>query len=338
MQQTSSQALCTRLSTKVHTALEALAEGRERAAYALLDFPSHWNIGDSAIWLGQVDVLRRLHGRRPDYVSHPRYPLDQVGRALPENGLIYIHGGGNFGDIWPRHQNYRVAAIARYPNHRIVQLPQSLHFNDPAAIEQTRRVIGAHRDFHLLVRDQKSFDFAERHFDCNVQLVPDSALCIDMSQFRRAADPQGIGCIFRSDKERRDDAVAGQALFGAAGEEDWRVHKSYVNKLEKGVIGAFKALPQRLTGHTGAPAFTAFARARVALGFAQIDSHAVLVTDRLHGHIMATLLGKPHVVIDNFYGKITNFIDAWGADAVTLRATDFAQAHEMADQMLARGG
>jgi exopolysaccharide biosynthesis predicted pyruvyltransferase EpsI len=70
------------------------------------------------------------------------------------------------------------------------------------------------------------------------------------------------------------------------------------------------------------------------MGFAQIDRHEVLVTDRLHGHIMATLLGKPHVVIDNFYGKIANFIKAFGKDDVTLSAENFAQAHEMAQQLL----
>lgn len=335
-QQITSQAFCAGLSDKVQTALAALAEGYER--YALLDFPTYGNIGDSAIWLGQVNVLGRLHGRRPDYVSHPRYPLDQLGRVLSEDGLIYIQGGGNFGDIWTDLLRYREAVIARYPNHRIVQLPQSLYFKDAAAIEKTRRVIAGHRDFHLLVRDHQSFDFATRHFDCNVQLVPDAAFCIDMSQFRRAAAPQGIGCIFRSDKEKRADAAAGHALFGAAGGEDWRLHKPYVNKLQKVVVGAFMILPQRLTGYTGEPAFTRFARARVAMGFAQIDRHKVLVTDRLHGHIMATLLGKPHVVIDNFYGKISNFIEAWGADDATLRATDFAEAHEMAEELLARAG
>ena len=58
------------------------------------------------------------------------------------------------------------------------------------------------------------------------------------------------------------------------------------------------------------------------------------MTDRLHGHIMATLLGKPHVVIDNFYGKIANFIHAWPTDDKTLQARDYAEAQEMARGLL----
>ena len=85
-------------------------------------------------------------------------------RAGPAEGLIYLHGGGNFGDIWPAYQTYREAVLQQNPSQRIVQLPQSLHFSDPAAILRTQRAIAAHRDFHLMVRDRESFDFAEPAF------------------------------------------------------------------------------------------------------------------------------------------------------------------------------
>lgn len=336
MPETSSKTLCDTLSSKVYNTLKPLAEGYDR--HVLLDFPSHWNIGDSAIWLGEVDILQRVHGRRPDYVSHIRYPLDQIEGYLPENGLIYLHGGGNFGDIWPRYQNHREAVIKRYPQHRIVQLPQSLHYSDPAGIEATKRAIGSHPDFHLLVRDRQGVAFAQEHFDCNVHLVPDSAFGIDMTRFARNAAPQGLGGIFRTDQEQRDDAADAVTFFGDVASEDWRVPSLFDQMREKATMGAFMKLPQRWMGGAGSKAFDALACHKVGVGFTQIDRHAVMVTDRLHGHIMATLLGKPHVVIDNFYGKITNFIDAFGADDVTLRASSFKEAREMADQLLAQTG
>ena len=36
--------------------------------YALLDFPDHANVGDSAIWLGEIAMLRAITGRDPDHV------------------------------------------------------------------------------------------------------------------------------------------------------------------------------------------------------------------------------------------------------------------------------
>lgn len=330
------RAYSTHLGDKVLEAYRAVSQGFQ--SFGLLDYPSHWNIGDSAIWLGEIELLERLHGRRPDYVSHVRYAHAEPGRFLPK-GLIYLHGGGNFGDIWPAYQVYREAMLQLYPDHRIVQLPQSIHFQKPEGIEKTKRAIGAHRDFHFMVRDHESLDFATRHFDCPVVLVPDSAFGIGMGKFPRAAAPSGIKCLFRSDKERREDAQAGVALFSDAKVEDWDRRSKQRQIAEKGVMGALMMMPP--VPGKGAlmalreRAFTAMARSRVALGFAQLDTAEVVVTDRLHGHIMASLLGKPHVVIDNFYGKIANFIKAWPADTITLQARDYAQAHDMAQQLLA---
>jgi exopolysaccharide biosynthesis predicted pyruvyltransferase EpsI len=42
-----------------------------------------------------------------------------------------------------------------------------------------------------------------------------------------------------------------------------------------------------------------------------ISAGRVVVTDRLHGHILCLLLGLPHVLLDNAYGKISNFHRMW---------------------------
>jgi exopolysaccharide biosynthesis predicted pyruvyltransferase EpsI len=185
-----------------------------------------------------------------------------------------------------------------------------------------------------MVRDQKSFDFAQAQFDCPVLLVPDSAFCIDMRTYPRVTGPVGIGCLLRADRERRPDADAGQRLFSDAVTEDWHQRGEPRRLFEKAVMGGLMALSARPALSIRERSFTSMAAARVALGFAQLDRAKVIVTDRLHGHIMATLLGKPHVVIDNFYGKIINFINAWGADDMTLCAQDYVAARQMALTLL----
>jgi pyruvyl transferase EpsO len=42
-----------------------------------------------------------------------------------------------------------------------------------------------------------------------------------------------------------------------------------------------------------------------------LSAGRVVVTDRLHGHILSLLLGIPHVVLDNSYGKLHQFVAAW---------------------------
>ncbi len=322
--------LRTRLADTLAAALAPLAAGRER--YGLLDYPAHWNIGDSAIWAGEVQLLGKLHGQPAAYTSQMRYSTAEPGRLLPRDAVLYLHGGGNFGDIWPRHQCYREAVIARHPHHRIVQLPQSIHYDDPAAAERARRVIGAHRDFHLMVRDVESAEFARRMFDCPVILAPDSALAIDMAAVARGTAPEGVLALLRTDKERRDDAAAGRALLAAAGARivDWGGPGRGRRWAEKAFVGLGMALPFGAAQGLRRAGFDAMAAARVAWGFARLDPAGVVVTDRLHGHILASLLGKPHVVVDNSYGKIGRFIAAWGQDSATWLARDYAEAAEMA--------
>ncbi|MFN7225433.1 MAG: polysaccharide pyruvyl transferase family protein [Paracoccaceae bacterium] len=330
----SSHALCTRLSETVLATLKPLTAGRNR--YGLLDFPEHWNIGDSAIWAGEIALLNRLFARGPDHVSHHRHDPNEPGRVLGEDRILFLHGGGNFGDIWTTYHSYRAAVIRRHPHHRIIQLPQSIQFNDVSNIEETKRVLGSHPDYHLMVRDHESYALATQYFNCPVYLTPDSAFGIDMSQVSRVIQSEGILGLLRTDKEARSDAKEGCRYFEKCLIGDW-------NKLPKPVVFGDKVMRRLfrspiLGGVQGlrTAVFNAMATARVNLGFAQLDRAEVVVTDRLHGHIMSTLLGKPHVVIDNYYGKIARFIDAFGKDDATLQASTYAEAREMADDLLNR--
>lgn len=98
---------------------------------------SHWNIGDGAIWQGEAELLRRVHGKAPVMSRICAMP-SKVGRSLPEAALIYLHGGGNFGDIWPTTAGYAKRSPALPPPpHRA--LPQSLHYRDQADIGDPAR-------------------------------------------------------------------------------------------------------------------------------------------------------------------------------------------------------
>lgn len=80
-----------------------LAFADASSPYAILDFLDHSNVGDSAIFLGELAWLKAAIGRDPSYVCSMRSYTDDIDRQLPD-GTIYLHGGGNFGDVWPRHQ------------------------------------------------------------------------------------------------------------------------------------------------------------------------------------------------------------------------------------------
>lgn len=278
------------------------------AGYALLDFPDHSNVGDSAIWLGETQYLRQTTGRGPSYVSAQHVDWARLER-LPLDHVIFLHGGGNFGDLWPMHQHFREEVIARCPDHRIVQLPQTVHFDTVVARERASGIVGAHRDFTLLVRDASSLEQARSHFDCRTELCPDSAVWL--SPGRGPCDPsRDLLYMLRSDVEAgRAHATSGALQVPP---EDWLDEPRDTHRTAKlrAIVAALFAC--EMSKAAAKPHyFDALAGLRVKRGLAQLCTARRIVSDRLHVHILSTLLGIEHVMLDNSYGKISGFMTTW---------------------------
>src|SRR3546814_10528562 len=50
---------------------------------------------------------------------------------------------------------------------------------------------------------------------------------------------------------------------------------------------------------------------RFQRGLAMLAAGELVVTDRLHAHILSPLLDIPPVLLDNSYGKVAGFADQW---------------------------
>lgn len=323
---TTSAAAVAALSQRIDDALDPLV-ARDRP-FVLLDFPDHDNIGDSAIYAGEHRYFAR-RGLKPGLVTPgDTGAWDEIDR-LTTGGDIYLHGGGNFGDLWPWFHDFREEVLRRFPDRRIVQLPQTLHFQSPARLEETARLIAAHGDFILLVRDQRSLQLAQRSFACDVRLCPDMAFQI--GPVARPAPPRHALLLHLRADQEASAAHDASAYEGRAGviRADWpREPEGWAEQVDR--AGRLGRLPARLLqGRTAARnlRYAARAEARLRRGFELLGSARYVITDRLHGHIMSVLLGLPHCVLDNSYGKTSSFMEAWTADApgvYTARTVDEA--------------
>ena len=302
--------LLERLQARVAAELADLAG----QPFALVDFPDHANVGDSAIWLGTTAFFRRHHRNEPRYVaSIAAFSPASLRRAHPD-GPILIHGGGNFGDLWPRHQAFREQLLETFPDRPIVQLPQSVHYGDPRVADRTARIISRHGRFRLLVRDQASLDFAAERFDCSVRLCPDLALCLGPRE-RPAPAVVDVLCLFRTDRERATPHAL-PATHLRVQVPDWLAERRLPVRLrELGAVAARVRSGARQPTALRVARYEAAAAARVARGCRLLSSGRVVVTDRLHAHLLSLLLAIPHAALDNTYGKLGRFLDAWTGDA-----------------------
>ena len=57
-----------------------------------------------------------------------------------------------------------------------------------------------------------------------------------------------------------------------------------------------------------------FCRGRVIRAATLVADHRTVTTNRMHCHILASLLGVPNVVFDNCYGKCSAYFEAWHAE------------------------
>ncbi|MEA1050962.1 polysaccharide pyruvyl transferase family protein [Lamprobacter modestohalophilus] len=280
------------------------------ASIALFDFPNHSNVGDSAIWLGEEAYLvQQRHVKISTVNTHKISQLP----TLPIETLILIHGGGNFGDLWPYHQHFREKIIAHYLSHRIIQLPQSIHFKKLENVAQCKKIIHCHQDFHLLVRDQESLEQGRRLHDGSTQLCPDMALCLEHLPRSKAPNHPIVG-LLRTDKERVTAELAPEnadKLMVC----DWLQEPASATQRVTAQVERLQAHYPRWTTRLNAlkrHLYHRLAMQRLRRGCDVLSSGQVVITDRLHGHILCTLMGIPHVVLDNHYRKISNFREAWG--------------------------
>ena len=303
---------------------------------ALVDFPHTANVGDSVIWLGTLAWLRRSGRGAPRYAcSDLTYDPRALARHLGD-GTILISGGGNFGDLYPNHQQLRERVIADFPDRRIVQLPQAIHFESAEPLARARRLIDAHRRLTLLARDRRSLEFARAEFRVPSLPCPDMGFGLGALP-RPAAATRPIVWLSRGDKEAR----SGAPVTAPAGLErvDWitddprltiRLHQRAGRWLRH--RPGFRPWCSPWLGFT----FDHVARLRLERGIRILSEGEVVVTDRLHGHILALLLGIPHYVSDNSYGKVRGFHEAWtGGSKLTHFCETQAEALGLA---LAAGG
>jgi exopolysaccharide biosynthesis predicted pyruvyltransferase EpsI len=314
---------------------EALA-GHVGRPWALLDFPCFPNVGDNAIWLGTRAALTAIGMPPPTYTCDNRTFEPDVLARLVGDGPILLLGGGNFGDLFAKHQRLREQVVARFPSNPVVQLPQTIRFRGSDALEATRRALAPHRDLKVLVRDAKSLEVATRDLRLDAALCPDLAFGLGPAG-ARPHPPRRIFWLSRYDSWRLHvPPPPGEDLVVA----DWpkerlSFRRAYLRFLSSRIRRGRARGTRERTALSAL--YDPLARWRVARGLDRLAEGSVVITDRLHGHVLSMRSGTPHVLLDDRTGKVRAFHETWtrGVDGVAW-ANDRAEALALARQMLAR--
>ncbi|QPB42722.1 polysaccharide pyruvyl transferase family protein [Rodentibacter haemolyticus] len=280
-----------------------------------LDYPLHLNVGDLLIYHGTEQFFKDHHINVTLKRCEFDVDLNEIKRRITPNTTILLHGGGNFGDLYPQHQKIREEMVQRFPNNRIIVLPQTLYFKDQKNLEKSAALFRQHNDCYLLARDERTEE-TFKQFSQKVSLSPDMAheLYGTLPTKKNTTDERLY--FLRKDIEASDvEKTILATLSPNANVKDWGDILSRVDD----IVLAFswrinKFANQQNWGwlkdlfHQFWFAYTKRIVNRVAKIFLQNDS---VTTTRLHGHIFSCLLEIPNRVCDNAYGKNSGYANLW---------------------------
>jgi pyruvyl transferase EpsO len=279
--------------------LRALIDPSRPVVY--VDYPFHTNIGDLLIHQG-AEAFLASHGCRT-VLSVAVETEAMLDRGVPDGATIVLHGGGNLGDLYPRHQELRDRVIAKFPRHRIVLMPQSVHFSKPEAAAACGALWSRHDDLHLGIATLAP------HLKRPPLLLPDMAHAL----FPAMTDARpGSGTLVL----RRQDI---EAVSGERTAFDWDTLLTGADKRIMGLMSRAHHASARGLPVPAAWAWNRFRDRLVARALRHVGQFAAVDTDRLHGMLAALLLGRPVTARDNSTGKLSAYHAAWlpGMPAVT---------------------
>jgi len=260
---------------------------RSLPAIILLGTHDYGNIGDLAINYCERVFLNDHFSSYPMYVFSRRTLLSNwqlISGAVTPGDILFIHGGGNMGDIWLNEERARRKIIESFPENKIISLPQTIKFYDEKELDISKSIYNGHKNLLILVRDDVSLKFAEENFKkVAIYRTEDIVLNYRFVAPERIEN-DNILFLERNDREKgSDDLTTIRRTVEKLG---------YANYTSDTVV-------EGLTAPTDGMEST--------LVYDKIDEiHAarVVVTNRLHGALFSLLAGRPVVVVDNNYGKV----------------------------------
>ncbi|MEG7862599.1 polysaccharide pyruvyl transferase family protein [Bacillus mobilis] len=278
----------------------------EKSKIYYMEYPVYGNVGDLLIMKGterffeeyEIDVVKRY-----SFINFKK------GTKIPEDCIIVCQGGGNFGDLYPGPQDLREYLIENYPNNRVVILPQTIHYKDQNKLKYTAEIFNQHKDVHLFVRDENSYRLIKNEIENNVRLSPDMAHQLWPIYFDTKPEKELLNFI-RTDDEMNFKLESSEDSKGEV--MDWPV---LLSSLDHSIIKAFQFLSRidrvlfnLLPIHK---VWKVYSDYLIKKSINIFSNYKCIRTSRLHGHILACLMDKENIVIDNSYGKNSTYYQRW---------------------------
>ncbi|KAI5196390.1 hypothetical protein E4T39_07817 [Aureobasidium subglaciale] len=313
------------------------------------------NKGDAAIWSAQQILLSMMGIETMEACRFmdKGCNMTKFTQALDDhkpNSAIIMAGGGNFNDYYWEDQPSRIEMIKHFTQVPIRAFPQSIHMTHDDRINRTKKAFLSHPNLQLAARDAPSYKWLADTFEGEKIASPSTDLAvadgIGKGEVKTVLTPDiafmwGSRPDFRINTPKEYDVLilarddyeisAGNSKSIPFGKGNLDLGGSIGNVSYWKVDWKFTPTPDIDDKEHRENGKNQRAWAKATEGFRMLGAANFVITDRLHGHILSTLIGTPHVVMDSKLGKNINYHDTWTKDCACTRvAEDIDEAQEYA--------
>lgn len=271
---------------------------RRKKTIFLLQTPVHINIGDHFISVAEIQFLeKQFSDHNIIEINETKVDefLNRYKNIVKSEDKILIHGGGNLGNEYLHHERLRRKIIKTFSKNKIIILPQTIFFtednNGQVELKKSVADYAQHQNLVICAREELSYNFAKTTFANKVILVPDLVLQYEPKGGTRSNDLNNNYAItvFRSDRE---------AILDEKNREE--ITKILEHKY-KNIIRTDMFYDDRSTIIDDIDFRQKLIDEKISL----FSGSSLIITDRLHGMIVASITGIPCIAIGNYNHKIS---------------------------------
>lgn len=284
--------------------------------YIYLDLPYYTNIGDLLIWEGTLEFLSQTKHKCLYSTDADNFRE----RKINENTIVILQGGGNWGDLWEKHHIFRKKIVQMYPKNKIIVFPQTVYYQDKQKLFEDIEFYNNYPNVIICVRDNVSYNILELNLKNNkILLVPDMAFFVNIKKCNNSTGK--ILFAKRTDKELSSNNEAYNNIPQSADIYDWPTYETdtnqfIINRIFRKLIAFCNALDNCFHSNlknriTDLYWKIILKKYYINMGIKFLSNYSEIYSTRLHISILSILMNKKIHIIDNSYGKTSNYIKTW---------------------------
>lgn len=207
-------------------------------------------------------------------------------KYIKSKDVIFLTGGGNFGNAYPLSDNIREEIITGWKNNIKIVFPQTIDFlhneDGDTWLQKAQRVYSKENNVIIFTREKYSFQIAKKYFQCSSYLAPDIVLFCNEQQCVKREEL--VLFCFRDDKEKYISETVKESVKKAVIKTNYEIKQIDLQ------------LPYDVRKFQR--------KEEIKKKMDDMRKSSLVITDRLHGMVFAVITGTPCIVFSNYNHKV----------------------------------